>query len=635
MKKIYSFVLMAAMLLIGTNAWADWAITNTQDFEDAWAASANEDVVMNIQSSNIELSKIMWLGSGHSVVINFLNNNELTVNGPSYGFLLTHGSLTIQGSGRISASCGNELFYVTGSNTQVTDYTTLKIGNGVAINYTTYKAAISIDGIKGTDNGAYKAYGASACVPEKAALTYTTKIEGQDKGEATGVKVEINGAITAKRYAVKTNGDLGYVAANKNYVPFIHIQSNATIQVLDVAPQGQEKKQPLALYASGYANWLIEGTVMGNVGVMVKSGDVDINGATITSTGTEYHATNNSNSGSEARGSAVVISSENAYTGDMDVKISGNAQITAGPGFALEESVPGTAGTKVDVVTVEGATFTAGNGSTGAVIISSETASAATGEGKTIEVAIISAVVDGSLTIQGDDQQGTKLQEITSSSAVIPATDTKPTIIVPLDVQLTSDGYASFSSPIDLFKADDITKQPLYKEFGIYTGVYDGDHHQLELREVGYVKANQGVILYCAGETKNIKCYFTTSGTPDNFNSQYSNNSAYVNDLNCSDDWASQTNKDRIYCLRNVGIGTMLYQYLGAEMPANKAYLDMSKFGSSAPQRIRMVIAQEEQTEAIESVEAASVKAVKFVENGEILIRRGENVYNLQGQIVK
>jgi hypothetical protein len=75
--------------------------------------------------------------------------------------------------------------------------------------------------------------------------------------------------------------------------------------------------------------------------------------------------------------------------------------------------------------------------------------------------------------------------------------------------------------------------------------------------------------------------------------------------------------------------GDALYQYTGTEMPANKAYIQIA--GSSAPQRIRMVI---NGAQGVENVEA-TVKAEKFYENGQLFIRRGEHVYDLQGQIVK
>jgi len=634
MKKIYSFVLMAAMLLVGTNAWAGtYSAGDSEDFETAWAKSANEDVVINLTPGVFNLQKILWLGTtaldgtAHSVVIN-LNGQQLDFSGEGC-FLLTHGSLTINGAGTIhGGACAHELFFVTGSNEHATDFTTLKIGQGVVVNYETYLSAISIDGVS-TDSYAHKAYAASKCVPAKAQLGYTTKIyTNPAKSAAMGVKVEVDGEIDAQRYCVKTNGDLGYAEADKAFAPFVHIQEHAYVHVLPTAPSGQSK-QPLALYASGYARWQIEGRVEGNVGILVKSGDVDVDGATVKSTNTTSHSgANNSNSGSTAQGSAIVISSEDAYVGQTDVTIGGNATITAGKGFALEESVPASDNkTKVDVITVEGATFNQGTSGTGAIIISEETTTAALDDNNDTKVAVVSAVVDGNVTIAGtkpdpenpEQTVAVTINDFATTSVVIPSTATEPMIVVPLEAQLTSDGYASFSAPVNLFKA---TAKEGYVAFEIYVGALDGE--QLKLTEVSYIKAGQAVILHST--TASAKCLFASAGTADD------SYEGKVNELKPSTAWASQTNKDHIYCLRNAGEGTMLYHYLGSEMPANKAYLDLNGVGNYAPARIKVVFAE---TQDVENVEFEAVKAVKFIENGQVLIKRGEAIYNVQGQIVK
>ena len=79
----------------------------------------------------------------------------------------------------------------------------------------------------------------------------------------------------------------------------------------------------------------------------------------------------------------------------------------------------------------------------------------------------------------------------------------------------------------------------------------------------------------------------------------------------------------------------MMYKYEGANMKANKAYLDLGT-GSGAPKRIRMVVTETEETQAVENIAPEAVKAVKFVGNdGKLYIRRGEAVYTVQGQLVK
>ena len=655
MKKIYSFVLMAAMLLVGANVWAGTRTVGiaqvNPDYNSvkaAVAASAPGDEIMLV--SPVSENEPIWINK--DLTLNVQGHTWTYSGTDAVAIGITSGSLTIKGNGEgqiIASNVGEDLIRIYGTYekidaTKTDPHAQLVIENGVLIQSS--KNAISIDVLR---NGQGEKFGRSNSDFEYSCNFFHAA--GSGYGVANGVKIEIAGAIKANKYGIKCNGTIrdgkefanqaaswytyekgvtSYVATtnDEQYSPYIHIASTANIETMD-----HNSLKAVAVYASGYARWLIEGTCAGSSGVYVKSGDVDINGATISSnyegTYDPILPTESTGSGVLGAGSAVAVESNKNYSGNMDVTIGGNSTLTASSGYALEESVTASTGTKVDAVTIEGATFIAPTtGSTGgAVIISQETAEAATGEDKTINVQIISAVVDGTLTVSGDDAQGTKLAELTSTSVVIPpASESEPTIIVPLDIKLTNDGYASFSAPINLYKA---TGKPGYAAFGIYTGTYNETLNVLQLHEVNYVQAGKGVILYRDPEASTAHCFFTTTA-PDPFTP-----SAWTSDLKASADWDLNGNHESIYCLRNVGIGTMFYQYTGTEMPAFKAYLDFSQMNNNAPQRIRMVIAQEEQTEAIESVEAASVKAVKFVENGEILIRRGENVYNLQGQIVK
>jgi len=174
-------------------------------------------------------------------------------------------------------------------------------------------------------------------------------------------------------------------------------------------------------------------------------------------------------------------------------------------------------------------------------------------------------------------------------------------------VKTNIDGWASYSSDVDLVAPAGLT---------VYAGTIVNE--ELILTSVNYIKANEGVIV--KGEAD-----LTYTLTPG------SGSSSYTNDLKPSSAWASHSGT--IYCLHNEGVGTTaFYQYTGSDMPANKAYLQISTTPSSAPKRISMRF---NQPTAIENVELEAVKAVKFVENGQVLIKRGENVYNVQGQIVK
>lgn len=164
-------------------------------------------------------------------------------------------------------------------------------------------------------------------------------------------------------------------------------------------------------------------------------------------------------------------------------------------------------------------------------------------------------------------------------------------------------GWASYSNEVEDVVATVPTGLKIYK------GAIAGD--VLNLSEMNYVAANEGVIVYGA---PNTKYYFAAgSGTSD----------FAGNDLKPASAWESHTGT--IFCLK----GDALYEYTGSDMPANKAYLEISN--SSAPARIILRFNEEQ---GIEDVKAG-VQAEKLVENGQVFIRRGNEVYNLQGQIVK
>ena len=621
-------MLMAAALLISTNAGAD--VTTASQFYSAWATSGDVTITLG---NNISLNKTLWLGTtndydeARKVVIN-LNGYQLSTSAP-YGFLLTHGTLEINGltdethgesGSKIVGTGANELFFVTGAaNPAKENFTNLKIGKGVWVDYSTYKAAISVDEVT-TTGQAYKAIAEGDSYPTKGQLTYNTHIYTEKgKGAAFGVNVEVAGKITATRYAVKTNGSLGFEEATKDKTPYVHICSTADIYV---PATGQADKKPLALYASGYARWLIEGTVQGNVGVLVKSGEVEINGATISSNNTQedsYYGANESNSGSMAAGSAVVISSEKAYSGDIDVTITGESTLIAGDGYALDESVATPSnGSKVDGITIEGATFVAGTTSAGAVTISETTTVEATNPGDETTIIVTSAVIEGTVTIAGNNSADPNLPEGTvtlnnfsSTSAYFPSTDPDvPSVVVPLNIKLNGEGYATYSAPHDLYLPSGLTA---------YVGAINLNRDQLVLEPVNYIAENQGVVLK---GTKNGEYLLTTNNALGITPKPYP-----ANDLKPSTEWANHG--ENIYVL----VVDELWKYTGSEMKPNKAYLDLGDNPSAkgAPKRISL---KAEETQAVDNVET-TIEAVKFMENGQIYIRRGENIYNVQGQIVK
>ena len=91
---------------------------------------------------------------------------------------------------------------------------------------------------------------------------------------------------------------------------------------------------------------------------------------------------------------------------------------------------------------------------------------------------------------------------------------------------------------------------------------------------------------------------------------------------------------DAIYTLRYANGATALWHYTGtADIPAGKAVLPITvSTPGGAPARISLHV---DETQAVENVQSNNVQCTKFMEDGQVLIQRGEAVYNLQGQMVR
>ena len=173
-------------------------------------------------------------------------------------------------------------------------------------------------------------------------------------------------------------------------------------------------------------------------------------------------------------------------------------------------------------------------------------------------------------------------------------------------VTMNAYGWATFSYTTDV--------KPVNPASKVYKGTISGE--LLNLTEVDYVKAGEGVIVYGAPSTT---YYFAVgNGTADFTGNALKATSTY------------NTSMKNVYVLK----GNAFLEYVGTNaLAANKAYIQLPEAGqNNAPARIRMVI---NGTQDVENAEAEAVKAEKFIENGQVLIRRGNEVYNLQGQIVK
>lgn len=710
-------MLMAAALLISTSTWAEISVYDFTDLQDAFKTAPSGSTITLAQNIQLESNDVLWLGTecvdddARSLTLN-LNGKKIYRQGTStaatyHFFVVSHGELKVTGTGTIGfegtgkSTASSTIFSVFGSYKPENEsnalinglFTHVEIGENVTLNMPLgyLGTAIAIDVVNRTTTGDLKANSVArwAASTVSSSLNYnTTFISHATYGYAYGAQVDVKGKIYSlggadgtaeKSYGIKTNGNLesplaGYgltqsyltgFSCNVNdswfnnynaetrkadvaYVPFVHVFENCTIQTASGSTRSA------AIYASGYAKWLIEGECSGNIGVSVSSGDITLNGADISSTASTYTPPT-SNGGVTGSGSGIVVNSRDNYAGNVDITITGGTEISATAGYAIEEKInTDDQGNKVDEITIESAAITGGE--EGAIVMTSTTVE---------ETSIISATVDG--TINTTNADGTNKTDQTASNnlgglikgSTTDPTDTQnynedadyqmvvtpdpvnntPTITVEPNlskvITMNAYGYSTFSAVNKTRKI----KSADADELKVYTAKQvDNENGVLELaiREGGVIPENTGVIFI--GEPG--KTYILdTNADVDALTSQLlqpasawtatplAENNLYTA---TTEEMAAKASQN-LYVLA----GNELLKYTGNQMKANKAYLQLPVAGPyGAPKRVQMVVTETEETQGVENVET-TIEAVKFMENGQIFIRRGENIYNVQGQIVK
>jgi len=461
MKKIYYYVLMAASLLVGTNAWATDPLTLGNEASGATyqtlqaaidAAEAGKTTTINL-ISNLSTAATAWIGTTNvtddakSIVLD-LKGNTYTFTGEGTGIAIAHGSLDIKssdGEGLITSSTAGELIHLYGTYQEINAKTAapfagLVVRQGVTVQNTN-QTVIAIQEMKAT-------------IPTnfgKDAVTYHSNFFSSGSyGLANGVKVEIFGKLSAQKYGIKVNGTVRYI---KDYIkdratssdpyefkdnalklinnlepkynggsndgtytvtsdkgefsPYIHIANTGVVRSAD------NSNKAIAVYASGFARWLIEGECAGANGVYAKSGDIELNDATVKSTWEgDAVLTTGQSSGVTSAGNAIVVESNASYSGGQVLTVSGDSEISsqAENGAALVEVVDPKAGvTKVDSIVINSGALTADQ----AIIISEMT----TDDEEAI-VVVYGSNIEGEISV-GESTGSDALNEILSDQCLL------------------------------------------------------------------------------------------------------------------------------------------------------------------------------------------------------------------------
>jgi len=320
MRKLYSLVLIATALLIGTNVKA---VEVARESELSTAISeAPAGVLTKITlGDNITLTTnwALYIYGEKNVEIDLNGHNITTAaSGPVY---INNGQLTFSGSGTVSNTNSSAYFvYIIGSATDVANYSVFNVGEHVNM---TCAGSYGIILSQGTSSKPHHAYG------------IVLNIDGYVQSES-GV------AIWA----------LGNFQDKTGNVPVINISS--TGQLVGANDE-------VCLYGGGYAIWNIEGSVQGGTGIYAKAGDYNITGnAVVRSTAsTHEEVVANGDGYTGGIGCAIVSDSKNGYAGGMEIEISGNATIEshAEGGYAIEEVKSDAATSKTESLVIESGTI--------------------------------------------------------------------------------------------------------------------------------------------------------------------------------------------------------------------------------------------------------------------------------------
>jgi hypothetical protein len=411
---------------------------------------------------------------------------------------------------------------------------------------------------------------------------------------AYNVKVDIYGTITSTgESAISILGTVQGIPSqgNEAAAPTINIHDGASVTV---------PADKAALYVAGYGNWVIEGTVEGGTGIYAKAGNITIqgNGTVIATAATHTEAEPNGNGYTGGMGSAIIQDSKNGYAGGMTLVVTGNATLEsqASDGYAIEEIKTDASQSKTENITIVSGTLTGDIEMTGELQ----------------EQVVLNGTITGGTF-------STDISEFLNPSqkAVQPVEDPVTHVItyevvVGRVAALNADGLATFSCPdynvvlpagLKAYKAIEVGEEEV-----TFALVAEGDGAVVLPKETGFV---------LAGATGSYSLPQKSTGDAIEVSG---------NLLKPSTEWGASY-KNNAYILH----GNELWIYNGDTFKDDKAFLPISG-GVGAPKRI---VLKADAATAVENVEFEAVKAVKFIENGQVLIKRGETIYNVQGQIVK
>ncbi|MDR0956983.1 MAG: hypothetical protein LBM09_00150 [Candidatus Nomurabacteria bacterium] len=333
-KKILGLTLaLGVALIVGFKAdpanAIDATVGNADDFMNAIAeADAGPDDDTITLSNDIALtgSDYITIMSEYSLTIDL---NGYTLTKPDKFFSIDGGHLVLTGRGSLVETAPDDsVIQLKGSDSsEAQNYSSLVVDDGV-----------TLQGWAGV----------------KVSSKTDPSCSGDHCGVAYGVNITINGTI------IGLNDQEGNTGAGVYTNGTIHnIENPITIAIGETA---NISATGVPIFAEGYADWTIDsGAIITGVesAIGMKAGKWTINGGTFKATGPKAGSVC-SLTGIEATGAAIQVESDMpAYTGNIDLTISGGT-FTSDNGYAIFGY--GCEGTAMTNVLISGGTFTSAKG---------------------------------------------------------------------------------------------------------------------------------------------------------------------------------------------------------------------------------------------------------------------------------
>ena len=257
------------------------------------AAEESGEITRIVMTNSVSELDTINIGNGKKITLD-LNNKNIEFKADNY-FKVENGQLELTGKGNVKSSYKSEYkstIYMVGSAEDKADYSVVTVGPEVTIeNVGSYGAAI---------------------------------VSAPNTDKAYGAKFVIKGIIKST-YGFTVNGSIKQTTGN---IPKVIVSGTGKIE----GPEGA------AIYAAGYAEYIVEGKLEGKYfAIEIRAGKLTIaDGATLVSTGDFSDPIPNGN-GSTVTGATVAVSQ---HTTNLPIEVvinGGTVSSTGTNGYALYE----------------------------------------------------------------------------------------------------------------------------------------------------------------------------------------------------------------------------------------------------------------------------------------------------------